>query len=107
VALRWPVGVRVYQFVSSPVTNAIRGWKERVARRLSFSMHHVRHGAKRVRVERLRGTGLRLRNPFHGLNLGVVSVEDGGAGATVRFKLVTYGEGGPGSTRVAYNSGWL
>jgi hypothetical protein len=70
-------------------------------------MRHVRHGAERVKVERLRGTDPRQRNPFHGLNLGVVSVEERGARASVRFELVTYGEWGPGSTRVAYDSGWL
>jgi alkaline phosphatase D len=107
VALRWPDGARIYQFVSSPVTNVVRGSKERLARWLSFSMRHVRHGAEQVRVERLRGACPSQRNPFNGLNLGVVSVGDGGASAAVRFELVIYDEWGPGSTRVAYDSGWL
>jgi alkaline phosphatase D len=107
VALRWADGAHLYQFVSSPVTNAGRGWKERVAGWLSFSMRHVRHGAERVRVERLGGAGPGQRNPFNGLNVGVVSVEDRGARAAVRLELVTHDEGGAGVARVAYDSGWL
>jgi alkaline phosphatase D len=107
VALRWPEGARLYQFVSSPATNAIRGCKERLARQLSFSMRHVRHGAERVRIERLGCARSGQRNPFNGLNVGVVYVEERGASAAVRFELVTYDEGGPGAARVAYDSGWL
>jgi alkaline phosphatase D len=107
VALRWADGAHAYQFVSSPVTNAGRGWKQRLAGRLSFSMRHVRHGAERVAIERLGCAGPGQRNPFNGLNLGVVSVEDRGAGVAVRFELVTYDTVGPGSVRVAYDSGWL
>jgi hypothetical protein len=106
VALRWPDGARAYQFVSSPVTNASRTWKERLAQRLSFTMRHVRHGAGRVAIERLRGTDPRQRNPFNGLNIGIVSVEDEGRVA-VRFELITYDQAVPGTTRVAYDSGWL
>jgi alkaline phosphatase D len=107
VALRWADGAHAYQFVSSPVTNALHGWKERLARRLSFSMRHVRHGAERVAIERIRCAGLGQRNPFNGLNIEVVSVEDRGACVAVRFELVTYDTGGPGAARVAYDSGWL
>ncbi|HEX2276791.1 MAG TPA: alkaline phosphatase D family protein [Candidatus Tectomicrobia bacterium] len=107
VALRWPDGARAYQFVSSPVTNAIRGWQERIAGRLSFSMPHVRHGTERAAIERLGCAMPGQRNPFNGLNVGIVSVEDRGAGAAVRFELVTYDAGAPGAARVAYDSGWL
>jgi alkaline phosphatase D len=107
VALRWADGAHLHQFVSSPVTNAGRGWKERLAGWLSFSMRHVRHGAERVRVERLGGAGPGQRNPFNGLNVGVVSVEDGGARVAVRFELVTYDTAEPGAARVAYDSGWV
>jgi phosphodiesterase/alkaline phosphatase D-like protein len=107
VALRWADGAHAYQFVSSPVTNALHGWKERLARRLSFSMRHVRHGAERVAIERLGCAGPGQRNPFNGLNLGVVSVEDRGAHVAVRFELVTYDTVEPGAARVAYDSGWL
>jgi alkaline phosphatase D len=107
VALRWPGGESAYQFVASPVTNTARGWKERVAKRLSFSMHHVRHGAERVAIERLGCAGSGQRNPFNGLNVGVVYVEDGGASAAVRFELVTYDAEAPGAAQVAYDSGLL
>jgi hypothetical protein len=60
-----------------------------------------------VAIERLGCAGLGQRNPFNGLNLGVVSVEDRGAGVAVRFELVTYDAGGTGAVRVAYDSGWL
>ncbi len=108
LALRWPQGEPVYQFVSSPVTNAVRDWKERIARQLSFRMGHVRHGAERVAIKRLEGAGPEQRNPFGGLNIGVVHVEDEGAGARVRFELVTYDEqGAPGAARVVYDTGPL
>jgi alkaline phosphatase D len=107
VALHWPEGGRAYQFVSSPVTNAERDWKELIARQLSFTMRRVRHGPDRVAVERLAGTRSGQANPFHGLNVGVVSVEEQGAGAAVRFELVTYDERVPGAARVAYDSGQL
>jgi alkaline phosphatase D len=107
VALRWPDDARMYQFVSSPVTNAIRAWQERIARRLSFSMRHMRHGAERVAIEQLGCALPGQRNPFNGLNVGIVSVADGGARAAVRFGLVTYDTGAPGAAQVAYDSGWL
>jgi hypothetical protein len=53
VTLRWPDGALAYQFVSSPVSNALQGWKERLAKRLAFSMSHARHGAKWLAIERL------------------------------------------------------
>jgi phosphodiesterase/alkaline phosphatase D-like protein len=107
VALRWADGAHAYQFVSSPVTNALQGWKERLARRLSFSMRHVRHGAERVRIARLKGARPGQRNPVNRLNVGVVSVEDQGARVAVRFELMTYDQVAPGWARVAYDSGWL
>ncbi len=107
VALRWPDGAQIYQFVSSPVTNALHGWKERLARRLSFSMRHVRHGAERIAVARLGCTHPGQRHPVNRLNVGVVSVKDEGAGAAVRFELLTPDEGEPGAAQVAYESGWL
>jgi alkaline phosphatase D len=107
VALRWPEGARVYQFVSSPVTNTGRGWKGGIARRLAFSMRHVRHGAERLAIERLGCARPGQRNPVNGLNVGVVYVEDEGASAAVRFELVTYAERAAGTARVAYDSGPL
>jgi alkaline phosphatase D len=107
VALRWPEGARVYQFVSSPVTNTGRGWKGGIARRLAFSMRHVRHGAERLAIERLGCARPGQRNPVTGLHVGVVYVEDEGARAAVRFELVTYAERAAGTARVAYDSGPL
>ena len=107
VGLRWPDGGHAYQFVSSPMTNAIRGWKERMAQQLAFTMCHVRHGAERVAIERLGCARPGQRNPFNGLNVGVVYVEDEGAGVTLRFELVTYEPGTHGTARVAYESGPL
>jgi phosphodiesterase/alkaline phosphatase D-like protein len=107
VALRWPDGGHLYQFVSSPMTNTSRGWRERLARHLAFSMRHVRYGAERVRVERLGGARPGQRNPFNGLNVGVVYVEERGTSIGVRFELVTSDESEPGVARVAYESGWL
>ena len=107
VAWRWPDGAHAYQLVSSAVTNALRGWKERIAQRLSFRMSHVRHGTERLAIERLQGTGPGQQNPFNGLNVGVVHVEDEGASAAVRFELLTCDTGAPGTPRVAYASGRL
>jgi alkaline phosphatase D len=107
VALRWPDGIHAYQFVSSPVTNALHGWKEQIARRLSFSMRHVRHGTERVAIERLECAHPGQRNPVNRLNVGIVSVKDEGAGAAVRFELVTYDKGEPGAVWLAYESKWL
>ena len=107
-ALCWPGGERAYQFVSSPVTNAGRDWKEHLADRLSFTMGHVRHGAERLAVTRLPCAGSEQRNPFSGLNAGVVFVGEEGAGAaSLRFELITYDERAPGAARVAYDSGPL
>ncbi|MDQ3806158.1 MAG: alkaline phosphatase family protein, partial [Acidobacteriota bacterium] len=107
LSLRWPTGERAYQFVSSPVTNAERDWKQSLARRLSFSMRRARHGAEQVEVERLPGTGPARRNPFSGLNVGVVHVGDEGASATVRFELITYDASEPGGVLAPYDSGRL
>jgi alkaline phosphatase D len=107
VALQWPDGLRTYQFVSSPVTNASRGWQERLARPLAFAMRHMRYGPDRVKIERLKGIHLGQQNPCNRLNVGVVYVEDGSPGMTVRLELVTYDERVPGGARVAYNSGPL
>lgn len=67
----------------------------------------VRHGTERLVVERLWGTYPGQRNPFSGLNVGVVHVEDEGAGAAVRFELLTCDMGEPDTARVAYASGRL
>src|SRR5690606_9908122 len=107
VALQWPDGARAHQFVSCPVTNALRTWRVRIAQRLSFTMPHIRHCAARVTVERLRGTAPWQRTQFNGLKVGVVSVEEERGSAAVRYELVTYDEGVPGAARVAYDSGWL
>jgi phosphodiesterase/alkaline phosphatase D-like protein len=107
VALQWPDGLRTYQFVSSPVTNASREWLEWLARPLAFAMHRVRYGPERVRIERLEGSHPGQQNPCNRLNVGVVYVEDGSPGMTVRLELVTYDERMPGGARVAYNSGPL
>ena len=101
--LAWPTGERCLQLVSSPFTHLDTNWKARVARRLAFRMRGARHGAERLRVERLDGAGPAQQNPFDGLNAGVVHV----AGAAVRFELLTYDEARPGAARTAYDSGWL
>jgi alkaline phosphatase D len=107
VALQWPDGLRTYQFVSSPVTNASQGWQERLARSLAFAMRHVQYGPERVRIEQLQGIHPGQQNPCNRLNVGVVYVEAGGPSMTVRLELVTYDESVPGGARVAYNSGPL
>jgi alkaline phosphatase D len=107
VALRWSDGALAYQFVSSPVTNALHGWKERIAKRLAFSMRHVRHSAERIAIARLGCAHPGQRNPVNRLNVGVVSVKDEGGVAAVRFELVTYDEETSGAARVAYESDWL
>jgi uncharacterized protein YigE (DUF2233 family) len=78
-----------------------------MAQQLAFTMCHVRHGAERVAIERLGCARPGQRNPFNGLNVGVVYVEDEGAGVTLRFELVTYEPGTHGTARVAYESGPL
>ncbi len=107
VTMRWPDGKQIYQLVSSPVTNAVRDWKEHIAQRLAFSMRHVRHGSERVAIRRIAGVRPEQRNPFPGLNVGVVYVEDEGAGAQVRFELVTYDQRIPGAARAVYDTGPL
>lgn len=103
LALGWPAGGRFYQFVSSPFTHVDGNWKAAIARRLAFTMRSVRHGAGRLEVERLPCAGRSQRNPFDGLNVGVVHVAGGG----VRFELLTYDGEVRGGARTAYDSGWL
>lgn len=103
LALAWPTGERMCQFVSSPFTHLDRDWKARAARRIAFSMRGVRHGASRVAVAGLACAGPAQQNPFDGLNVGVVHV----AAGSVRFELLTYDEERPGVARPAYDSGWL
>jgi alkaline phosphatase D len=107
VALQWPDGLCTYQFISSPVTNASRGWQERLVRPLAFAMRHVRYGSARVRIVRLKGLHPGQQNPCNRLNVGVVYVEDEGPRMTVQLELVTYDEQVPGGARVAYKSGPL
>jgi len=103
LALHFPSGGRFYQFVSSPFTHVDGNWKAAVARRLAFTMRAVRHGAGRLKVERLACEGHARQNPFNGLNVGVVHVADG----AVRFELLTSDGEAPGVARTAYDSGWL
>jgi phosphodiesterase/alkaline phosphatase D-like protein len=107
LALRWPDGALAYQFVSSPVTNALQGWRERLAKRLAFSMSHVRHGAERLATVRLGCAHPGQRNPVNRLNIGVVSVKGEEDGAAIRFEILTCDEGEPGVAWVAYESDWL
>jgi alkaline phosphatase D len=107
LGLRWPTGERAYQFVSSPVTHVDNNWKGIIARRLSFSMRGVLHGAERLAVEQLACTGPAQRNPFNGLNVGVVHVGEEKEGAAIRFELLTPDENRPEIARSSYDSGWL
>ncbi|HEV3469114.1 MAG TPA: alkaline phosphatase D family protein [Pyrinomonadaceae bacterium] len=105
LSLRWPEGERAYQFVSSPVTNAGRDWKQLLAKRLSFSLRRARHGRGHVEVKLLPGEGPARENPFDGLNVGVVHVERDGA--AVRFELITNDASQHGAARTAFDSGRL
>lgn len=101
-ALVWPRGERVYQLVSSAVTNSRRPWDERVAQWMSFAMESIRHREERVRVLPLASASAGHENPFRGLNVGIVTVEAGST-AGFRFELVTYDERSPGAPRVVFD----
>lgn len=102
--LVWPDGQRVMQLVSSPVTNAANGLVEFAARRLAFSMRTVRHGEDRVSLKLLECARPEQRNPFDGLNAGIVYVEARNNGVAVEFELLTTDERAENGIAVAYSS---
>jgi hypothetical protein len=66
-----------------------------------------------VSLERLGAcAGPKQHNPFNGLNVGIVHVEEGGTPdeeTAIRFELITYDEAAPpgGAARAAFDSGPL
>jgi alkaline phosphatase D len=104
--LVWQSGERAYQFVSSPVTNAERNWRQKIAHQLAFSMSGIQYGNQQIFIERLKPELARQHNPFNGLNIGVVHVRNDDAGEKVRFEIISY-DAAAAREMVAFDSGWL
>ncbi|WP_164019233.1 alkaline phosphatase D family protein [Pyxidicoccus trucidator] len=82
-------GGTMYQFTSSAVTHLRRGFSAWAAGHLLRTELLLKlEDGPAARLVRMDGVGDADRNPYSGLNVGVVEVHDRGAHSTVRFKLV-------------------
>ncbi|MDQ4122361.1 MAG: alkaline phosphatase D family protein [Acidobacteriota bacterium] len=105
--LSWQTGEQAYQFVSSAVTNAQRNWKQKLAHRIALSMSAIRHGSQQINIERLNPVLAGQQNPFGGLNIGIVHVDDDISGPKLRLEIITCDKHLEGRELVAFDSGWL
>ncbi|MBF5045207.1 alkaline phosphatase family protein [Aggregicoccus sp. 17bor-14] len=111
LALRWPDAPPSYQLTSSALTNAPRELLGPLVARSAPHVHRllrVDGGARpvRVRVDPLPGAAARGRNPYGGLNFGLVEVDlREPAQARVSLRLLAAGRGG--APRAVFESGPL
>ncbi|WNG38676.1 hypothetical protein F0U61_37155 [Archangium violaceum] len=98
----------MYQFTSSPVTHLRRGFSAWAAGHLPRTelLLKVENGPA-ARLVRMNGVGGADRNPYSGLNVGVVEVRDQGAHSTVRFKLVGQDPRHPDEPVTVFDTGEL
>lgn len=99
---------RLYQFTSSAVTHATRGFSSWAAGHLPRAelLLKLEEGPA-ARLVRMDGVGGADQNPYNALNVGLVEVHDRGAHSTVRFKLVGQDARHPGRPVTVFDSGEL
>jgi hypothetical protein len=104
---------RLYQFTSSAITNLFQGWKADASRVGPQFLNDIRceatgfGGACSARVELLPAVSeAASRNPFAGLNLGLIEIQRFGDVSNLKFKLIGYH---PTEERPVtyFESGWL
>ena len=93
---------KIYQFTSSAVSNKLRSLDgfalQKAVRLLNLLECKFRVGDLTAKVELLRGENTSdwpwesdlFRNPFSGLNVGIIEVEDKGHSSSLRYRMVSY-----------------
>ncbi|MFP2907067.1 alkaline phosphatase D family protein [Pyxidicoccus sp. 3LFB2] len=99
---------RMYQFTSSAVTHLRRGFSAWAASHLPRTELLLKLDAgPAARLVRMDGVGGADKNPYSGLNVGVVEVHDRGTHSTVRFKLVGQDSRRPDHPVTVFDTGEL
>lgn len=104
--IKWDGGPVFHQFTASAVTNEITPLRAAVYRLVPYTQRWLECKDRRAAVTAVATEGGEPgRNPFAGLNVGVVHVDDDGTQTRVRYELVTVSDDGKPET--AYLSPWL
>jgi alkaline phosphatase D len=107
--IRWQGSeCRFYQFISSGITHSLSGLVALAAR---LSIKYTRHVVTAdpqvsATVRALRGVDGYTRNPYSGLNLGIIEVDTPELGAAPRVRFLLYGHDGD-EPRCVYRSAVL
>ncbi len=98
----------MYQFTSSAVTHLRRGFSAWAAGHLPRTELLLKlEDGPAARLVRMEGVGGADQNPYSGLNVGLVEVQDRGTHSTVRFKLVGQDPRHPERPVTVFDSGEL
>jgi alkaline phosphatase D len=98
----------MYQVISSGVTNypgAVISFCSKAIIRMNNSLSTA-DGSVAADVELVKGSGKPSKNPFGGLNMGLVEVERSQGDAPARIRFVIYGHEGT-EPKLQYASDWL
>lgn len=99
-------GHPIVQLVSSAITNGDSAIVGAISEAVLYASKLLTSDVVGLRVEHLKGVQDRNRNPYGGLNIGLVDVERSSDGdVRLRFSLVGHGEGDAGAEpRVVFES---
>lgn len=81
----------LYEFVSSAVTNSLDPLDYVAAKVAAHAMPHLHDDGHQLSLEFVRPSGDDQKNPFSGLNIGLVDVQFGRREPMVPFRLITHG----------------
>jgi alkaline phosphatase D len=95
----------IYQLVSSAVTNAGHGLRQRLAKATTRLLPLA--DGDDFDASLLPGTSAADANPYNGLNVGLLEIETTPSGGRLRWRLVSHDEAKPGAPVVVFDSGPL
>lgn len=104
--LSFPSGIRLYQLTSSAISNREGKFRSKVFELAPKAVSSVDFGdGLEAKVELIKGSDEdSAHNPFGGLNIGLIEVEDDGREAKLRFRLIADEPEADGRPRTVFAS---
>ena len=110
--IRWEKedNLRIIQFTSSAISNRLKGYESYASKLASklVSVIKCKNGL-RAKVSLLKSIkkGLKDKNPFGGLNVGIIQIKNKGNKCNINFKLIGYGADEQQNAETMFESGEL